>query len=258
MRMIVARLGIFLSLSLTIVMGVEAQSAPAAGTPVAIAPAESPATVKTDDKATTTTDPRVLKVLDLIQSRYKDVKSLSGTFRQVKRSEVFLEETKSTGRFWHLRPNRFRCDYDPPYESVNIIVDNVAYLALPKIEQVEKFVFDDSEKTREHVNRLLLGFGIPNDELLRAYKVEYVEEAGDKKTVALRFLPRFEDESGISAIMLWVDRKKGDPAQLLIVEGDDETRITIQSLKMNPKLDAKIFEPRLEDEWKDWEVIDRL
>ncbi|MCX7766609.1 MAG: outer membrane lipoprotein carrier protein LolA, partial [Candidatus Sumerlaeia bacterium] len=89
-------------------------------------------------------EPEALTFLSKLETKYKQIEMISGEFKQLKRSTLFLEEISSQGRFYFKKPGKFRCDYLPPNESVNIIVDNTAWIYVPEIKQVEKYYLGKS------------------------------------------------------------------------------------------------------------------
>ena len=64
-----------------------------------------------------------LAILRSLQEHHGRVKNVEATFKQLKVSEIFLEEIESTGKFWFLKPDLFRCDYDPPDAMTNLMTE---------------------------------------------------------------------------------------------------------------------------------------
>lgn len=209
-----------------------------------------------EPKQSQKTDARVMQILDGLSNRFKDVRTASGEFVQVKRSKTFREESESKGKFWYGKPDQFRCDYkggDDSEEMTNLISGNVFYVALPRYKQLEIYPFDNPQSTKRHLDRILLGFGIATDQILQNYQVSLLEQTKDE--ALLRFIPKFEDDYGLEAILVWLNLESMRPRQLLIKEGEDETTITIKDFKTNPKIDKDRFEPKFPS---DWERIERL
>jgi outer membrane lipoprotein-sorting protein len=155
-----------------------------------------------------------------------------------------------------MRPGLFRCDFKKPRESYNIIADNVAYLILPKLKQVEKYVFDNSQETRRHIHRLLIGINVSTKEILSWYDVEYLDAESKPGIAALRFVPKSQDDSGIESICLWVNTETGQPAEWLIDEGEDQKRIIVRKMIVDKPVDPKIFDP--EKYFGDYEIIEKI
>ena len=81
-----------------------------------------------DDIKTTDTVDRGKALLYLMEGKYRQVKTFFGEFKQKKVSELLLYEVDSKGRFWYEKPGKFRCEYLAPYEQVNLLLDDVAYV----------------------------------------------------------------------------------------------------------------------------------
>ncbi|MCX7017345.1 MAG: hypothetical protein NTW86_33075, partial [Candidatus Sumerlaeota bacterium] len=127
---------------------------------------------------------------------------------------------------------------------------------LPKLKQVEKYTFESNEELRRKMGLVLLGVGVTPKDLLDSYDVTWIEQESNDDVAAMRFVPRFEDNSGINAVSVWIDRKTLEPKQLLIEESEDTTRVTIQEFQLNPKdVSPKLFEAKFP---KDWTVVDKL
>ncbi len=221
--------------------------------------AEVPPETLTLDQPTSPTlpDARVLSVLNQLEEKYGDIDTIQGTFQQKWRSEAFLDEdTISDGEFWHQRPGLFRCDFKKPRESYNIIADNVAYQIFPKLELVEKYVFDDSQETRRHIHRLLIGINVSAKEILSWYDTEFIEAESKPNIAALRFTPKTQDDSGIESISLWVNTETGQPVEWLIDEGEDTKRISIRKLIVDKEVAPETFEA--EKYFADYEIVEKL
>lgn len=223
---------------------------------VGLAAAAGAASVPQQPKPAAKPSERVLQILGGLSERYGNVQTATGEFRQVKTSKVFNENLESTGEFWYAKPDRFRCEYKDKKgndEMTNLIVNDILYVGLPRYKQLEIYPFGDPGSTKRHLDRILLGFGIATDQILENYDVTLLEESKDH--VLMRFIPRFEDNFGLEAIILRLDQESMRPLSLEIHEGEDVTVLTLRDFKVNPKIDKDRFEPRFP---KNWEKIDKM
>jgi len=201
-------------------------------------------------------DSRTLQILDLLGKRFQDVQTAGGEFRQIKRSETFREESINTGEFWYAKPDRFRAEYkgrSNNEEMTTLVANNVLYVGIPRYKQLEIYPFDDPKATQRHLDRILIGFGIATDQILKNYDVSLLEE--EKGQALLRFIPKFEDNYGLETLLIRLDLQSMRPVALELHEGEDKTTIQFRDFKLNPKIDKDRFEPRFP---KEWEVIRRV
>jgi len=209
-------------------------------------------------EAPTASDKRAVEILDQISKRFSSVTTAYAKFDQVKENHTFNEKSATQGEMWYQKPDRFRCEYTGKNESdrlTNLITNNTLYVGLPHFKQVERYPFENSVDTKRQLDRILLGFGLATQEILKSYKVSLLEENTAKQTAQLRFVPTFQDNYGIDYIVIVMDLKNARPINLQIQEGEDRTTITIRDFKLNPKIDSKKFAV---DFPKNWELIDKV
>ncbi len=212
--------------------------------------------VQTADVATTDRVAQALDILGRLEAKYKETQTFIGEFRQLKKSELFLEEIRSNGLFWYQKPGKFRCEYLPPNAQVNLVLSDVTYIYTPEIKQVEIYHFNPAESPVKKLNQMLLGFGVSVEDVLEVYDVRTLKREETKKCFALLFKPRKKDDSlQFDAIKLWVTRKTLIPKRLVFLEsGGDRTEITITKVKFNKRIKPSIFKP---DFPRDAEVIEQ-
>lgn len=205
---------------------------------------------------TTDTAAQGKDILRLLEAKYKETKTFTGEFEQLKVSEMFLEEIRSEGRFWYEKPGKFRCEYLPPNEQVNLILDDVAYMYIPEIKQVEVYRFKSEDSPIKKLNQMLLGFGVSVEDVLEVYHVRSLPEEETGDLFALHFKPRSKEEGlNFESIKLWVKKKNLVPARLLFLEpGGDTTRIELEKVEFNRKIKPSVFKP---DFPEDAEVIEQ-
>jgi outer membrane lipoprotein-sorting protein len=215
--------------------------------------------VTAENTPTTDTAVRGRELLTLLETRYKETQTYQGEFDQVKKSEVFLEEVRSKGKFWYQRTGRFRCEYLPPNAQVNLILDNMAYMYIPEIKQVEIYHFKSSDSPVKKLNHMLLGFGASVKDVLEVYDVRWLQEEETPEAFALIFKPihqsTTEEEFQFEAIKIWVKKDALLPSRLVFIEtGGDRTEVTLTNVEFNKKIKDSVFKP---DFPKDAEVIEQ-
>lgn len=196
-----------------------------------------------------------IKILQQLEEKYKTIETITGEFKQLKRSTIFLEEINSQGVFYFKKPGKFRCDYLPPNESINWVVDDTAWLYVPEIKQAEKYYFGKSGSKVQRLNQMLLGFGISVNDLLEVYEVKTVEKNPEEHTIAIQFrLRQPSDEVNFESITIWFDTKTLFVKKIYIDEiGDDETIIDIKKIELNKRISDTLFRPFFP---KDVEIIE--
>jgi len=205
-----------------------------------------PTTATVSESSATGAKEQALEFLEKLEEKYEDVETISGEFSQLKRSTVFLEEIKSQGIFYFKKPGRFRCDYLPPNESINLVVNDTAWLYVPEIKQVEKYYFGKSATKVQRLNQMLLGFGISVEDVKEVYDVKRVKEKEeDTNTIAIQFVLREENpDVNFESVTIWFDRETLLVKKIYVDEvGDDETIIDIKKIDLNPEISDALFRP---------------
>ncbi len=190
-------------------------------------------------------DATAIEFLEKLEAKYQDVTTVKGEFQQVKRSTIFLEEIKSQGVFYFKKPGKFRCDYLPPNESVNIVVDNTAWLYVPEIKQVEKYYFDRSGNKVQRLNQMLLGFGISVEDVLEVYEIELVEKHTGEQRIVIKFILK-EDAPKVNfeSVTITFNTQTLEVTKIYIDEvGNDETYIDIKKIELNEWISDAQFRP---------------
>lgn len=213
---------------------------------------------ETAEAPTTDTAARGLALLQKLEAKYKETLTFYGEFQQKKISKLFLEEIDSNGQFWYQKPGRFRCEYLPPNQQVNLILDDVAYVYIPEIKQVEVYRFKPQDSPVKKLNQMLLGFGVSVKDVLDVYEVHTVPQEETAASFVLQFLLKKKEEGlNFDKIKIWVDKENLQPLRLIFIEPEpnrDETQIDVKNLEFNKKIKPQVFKP---DFPKDAEVIEQ-
>ncbi|MFW5870739.1 MAG: LolA family protein [Candidatus Sumerlaeota bacterium] len=203
-------------------------------------------TLQTSPTLTTPTLPVVREILDDIEEKHSDIKSLIIDFRQVKIWEEFGDEIESNGRLLLQKPMKLRCEYFQPDPSVILFVDDAFYQYTPKLKQVDKFVYESEEEAEARFRLLMLGFGISGEQILQNYHVSPApawDTDSEDGNIVLDFIPTNPGIRKITkSIRVWFDRKTLIPKQIRIEEvSADVIGIYIKDYEVNAEIEEKHF-----------------
>ncbi len=232
-----------------------AQDAPASGESSVEIREDGSAIPGTAVKPTTAT----LQILKAIEAKHGEARNVVGTFEQTKESEVFLETIKSTGKFSYVKPDRFRCDYNPPDEMTNLILKDAIYVHVPSLKQVEKYGFHSPEERDQQLHVMTLGFGFKAQDILREYTVKTsvddttltqqlrTEGHDPTKIHLLEATPvsSLAENSPFTRIKLWIDKETLLPQKIWHEElNGDKTTIKVLEVKFDAEIPDSTFEPK--------------
>jgi outer membrane lipoprotein-sorting protein len=210
---------------------------------------------------TTDTASQGVELIRRLEAKYMKTMTFYGEFNQTKVSKLFLEEIRSKGKFWYQKPGKFRCEYLPPNAQVNLLLDDVAYVYIPDIKQVEVYHFKTEDSPVKKLNQMLLGFGVSVKDVLEVYDVHSLPREDTEDSFSLLFkLKKKEEGINFESINLSVRKKDLLPLKLVFIEPGagntegDKTEILLKSVKFNEKIDESFFKP---DFPKDAEVIEQ-
>ncbi len=210
-----------------------------------------------------------LKLLRAIESAHGKAKTVQGTFDQLKESEIFLEKINSKGKFSYLKPDLFRCDYDPPDETTNLILKDDIYVYVPSIQQAERYHFHSPEERDQQLHVMVLGFGFKSDDITREYQVRSSQDnaeligqlKGDKldpaKVVLLEAVPApgLADTAPFTRLKLWIDKASFLPQKIWFEDyNGDKTTMTNLKTQFDVTLPPSLFEAKFP---KGTEIIDK-
>lgn len=184
-----------------------------------------------------------VKTLRLLEKKYKEVTTFSGEFTQIKKSEVFLEEISSKGKYFYKKPRSFRCDYLSPNESENLFINDMAWVYVPELKQVEKYYVGSNDNPGKGVNQMLIGFGVSTDKLLKEYFITIKDNS--EKIIGVSLIPKKNGENKqTKEVIVWINKEKITPDKFKIIENNgDVTEITMMNINVDVKLDENLFKP---------------
>lgn len=204
--------------------------------------------------------PPTLAFLRAMEARHGGAKAVRGEFRQIKTSDIFLEEFESKGVFVYVEPDLFRCDFEPPDESTNLVVRDAIYVHFPSIAQVERYRFATPEERDQQMHTMTLGFGLETDKIVREYDVISTEEGllalakelrdegfDPAKTTLIHARPAADlaETSPFTLVKLWIDKESLRPQKIWYEDASGErTEILVDKVEFDPPVDRSIFEPK--------------
>ncbi len=169
--------------------------------------------------------------VDSLRRFFKDVNSFSARFSQVVLDERDAPIQESSGTLWIERPNKFRWDYNKPYEQQIVADGKRLWVYDPGLQQVTVRKFAGS--LGDTPAALLAGKG----RLANNFRIKSLGAQNDIEWVQL--LPRRKD-SGYDDIRIGFAR--GKLHVLEMVDGfGHTTRVTLDRPKENVKIDAARF-----------------
>ncbi|MBL8882003.1 MAG: outer-membrane lipoprotein carrier protein LolA [Hyphomicrobium sp.] len=206
----------------------QAASAPAAedAKPAAAAPQSAVDGWQAEKNAQgITLDEKQTEVVKVVSKYFSDLKSLKGAFVQ-----TGADNKRMKGKFFVLRPGRFRFDYSPP--SKQIIVSDGEYLAIQDLDLNN----EDRVALDQTPFRLLLRKDV---DLLRDAKIVEVQQADD--LIVLGIQDKSPDSPG--RIKLFLSTKPSLELKEWVTTDAQglDTRIEISQLSTDDELDKNLF-----------------
>ncbi len=172
-----------------------------------------------------TLDEKQTEVVKIVSKYFSDLKSLKGAFVQ-----TGADNKRMRGKFFVLRPGRFRFDYSPP--SKQIIVSDGEYLAIQDLDLNN----EDRVALDQTPFRLLLRKDV---DLLRDAKIVEVQQADD--LIVLGIQDKSPDSPG--RIKLFLSTKPSLELKEWVTTDAQglDTRIEISQLSAGDDLDKNLF-----------------
>ena len=169
-----------------------------------VAAAMAPSLAQTTSP-TATPSPEAMALLQRIEKRFADARTIQAQFDQVRFQPDFDDRTRSAGRLIVELPDRLRAEYDSPDPSVVLLTSDAFYQYTPTLKQVDMTRFASPEEARRRLRAMLLGFGLSSSEVLESYDIATVDKDGP----GLVFRPRRKDVADLfSEIRVWFDPKR--------------------------------------------------
>jgi len=232
------------------------QPAPPTSPTVAIPETSPTAAARGATSPVLVNDPVAIKWLRTLEERHKDHRRATGKFRQTKIDPVFQEKIEAGGRFYYERPNSFRCDYEKPEPSTNLVIGDRVLLYFPKFKQAERYHLARNGSGIGEVNEMLLAFGIETDKILKYFTV-LSDPVTSADVVRLTFLPKSRREDRpFARFVLELSKTDLSPKRFEITgDEQDVTVVEVTEIKWNdPSMPPDIFQLNLP---RDVEMIEQ-
>lgn len=134
-------------------------------------------------------------------------------------------------------------EFTQPEPKTVLFRDNKAWIYRPKIAEMEEY---DLGKNRERLEQfLLLGFGAPGHDLLKAYTVTLAGEVNlsGAATVKLDLAPQGSLSSQLRKVELWVSRDTWQPIQQQFTEPSGDYLVArYTNIKESASLPDSVFQ----------------
>jgi len=203
---------------------------------VAGATAEKPA------EKTKVAGPDLKQVLARLEANVSKTNSLQSKFSQEVRSEQFGKVLSSGGgELFYAKPGKMAWHYTAPEEHWYITDGKVFWDYLPAIRQAMMLKLDEAFSSNLPKS-FLFGMGKLSEQFVIAFHPDQVQ--GDPQVYHLVLTPKRDQDKVIIGILeLSVDSKTFQVAQAKLKDPmGNESAMTFSGMKVNPKIDAKIFQ----------------
>ncbi|MEX0776368.1 MAG: hypothetical protein WD042_11745 [Phycisphaeraceae bacterium] len=221
-------------------------------------------------------DPAAVALLQRIEAKADDIKSLQATLRYDRIQGLVGDEQRRLGKLYYLAgpPARFAAQFDwLVYDRRRVpqdrsyIFDGVWLVEKIADEKPKKFIKrqvvpPDADPAK--VNPLALGagpFAIPvnmkKDRVLERFQATIAQphEKDPANSVHLHLVPRRPLRSGVTEVDLWYDQDSLLPLRVRTFEeeSENESIITLGEHKVNEEIDAKMIDTS-EPKGDGWDV----
>ncbi len=175
---------------------------------------------------------------------------MKGNFAQTSVSEAVLEETVYTGRFYYVKPNKFRIDYTGKEgkkdESTVLMLADVVWDYVPSIQQATWMRLDTRTGRQREINQFLLGFGVQAEKALEYFDVTLGRKDSSGKTFTLVFTAKDPDETlQFVTATITFDRKSLRPKTIILIDSiGDRKEISLGDVEYNAPIKDSLFEPK--------------
>lgn len=170
------------------------------------------------------------QILDLVEARYENIKSLSAKFKQESSFLGFAEKSESEGEVYFKKPGQMDWQYSTPEIQRFVSNGKTLWFYQPDLEQVTLSTFKESFSSELPVSFLL---GIGSLHKTFTFKKSCLTAEGK---ILLELLPKTEDQS-VQEFSLLVSSSDYLPQGAKIVDaGGNQTSIIMDKLVQNADL----------------------
>lgn len=182
-------------------------------------------------------------VLKRMEEKFQNLQSVSGSFVQSRTDPEFNMTRNTQARFWILKPNHFRAEYQDPSGQageVQLISGQTFYNYVPQLKQVATYKFRGESNVRD-LNYMLLGFGAKVEEIQKVYAVQPLQGG-----TGVQLTPHNPQQASFRYILMKVNPETLYPESFTMRQPDGtDMTITLAggSLQMNPQISPNDFRP---------------
>jgi len=178
------------------------------------------------------------EILRKTEAYYQSVHAFTAYFQQWSTSAAAGAITsEASGRLYYQKPRQMRWEYDTPEPQVFVANHDYAWLYVPSENQISLF-----DAKALFASPLAQAFFDGIIELKKNFEVSLDVSQSSQSSAVLKLIPKKEDPS-IESLLLWIDMRTN---RILRIDTRDlvgnVNRIVLDSQKVAPSLDAKLFQ----------------
>jgi outer membrane lipoprotein-sorting protein len=181
-----------------------------------------------------------------------NLQTWSADLTQTRQLKTLAQPLVSTGHVWFAAPNKFRWEIGSPAQTIAVRGTDEMLVLYPRLKRVEKYPLSGERMGQWKDTLALLEAGFPRSqsELEKQFKIVSVRPTNDvhvvvlqpKSSSARRMMPQIALSFAASDFQL-----RATELQF----GDGSTmRNDFRNAALNPKLEAALFAPKIEPDFK--------
>jgi outer membrane lipoprotein-sorting protein len=183
----------------------------------------------------------VAEVLDHLQAKAKNLKTLKGSFEQRKYSQLLVRPLESEGELFWQPPGRFRWEVVQPAPLTLVVREDKILLLYPDLKKVTLY---RGPSGIGFLDRFTGTAGDPQA-FRRQYEieVEVVSRGDDRRWIKMNLEPKSaKDARYFKRLEVKIDPKTWLPEEIAILEGNDDwTLIYLSNLIENSEFSDGLF-----------------
>jgi outer membrane lipoprotein-sorting protein len=185
-------------------------------------------------------------------SAQTNLQTWSADLTQIRQLKTLTQPLTSTGHVWFAAPNKFRWEIGSPAQTIAVRGADEMLVIYPRLKRVEKYPLTGEKMGQWKDTLALLEAGFPRSQadLEKQFKVLSVTPSNDVSVVVLqpksasarRMMPQITLSFAMNDFQL-----RATELQF----GDGSTmRNEFRNSELNPKLDAALFAPKIDADYK--------
>ncbi len=181
-------------------------------------------------------------VLKRIESKFKEIDTMTTGFIQHRKLSVFKHELEICGKIYMQQPDAFAWYVEKPFHSAMIIDGDIIKQWDEETSKTRKISLKKKPAFRAAVDQMRLWFSAQYAELRNSYSIKLVAES----PVILEFRPKEEDagSSFFSKVLITFREDEGYLKSIAIYEANgDSTVINFVDTVLNSTIDETVWHP---------------